>query len=248
MSDQRALSSSGVSVGIKAANGAFAADPHGFLRARTDVDESTGCWNWTRHVCDHGYGWVRAYGRMDRAHRCSFRAFIGEIPKGMFVCHRCDNRRCINPDHLFLGTNADNMRDMAEKGRSSKRLSGLDIRQIRAHHGWLAQWHLAEIFGVTQSAICAIQTGKRVDYRSGIAPNAAIGHGPTLSRIMRSRVREQALAERRGRRRGKLSESAVAQIRAHRGWLSQESLAAVFGTSQSHISRIWSGKHYAETA
>lgn len=75
----------------------------------------------------------------DRAHRLAYRAFCGEIPPGMFVCHHCDNRLCIEPTHLFVGTCADNNKDMREKERQSRgessgraKLSGLDIVAIRA--------------------------------------------------------------------------------------------------------------------
>jgi len=64
----------------------------------------------------NGYGWQRALGER-KAHRVAYAKANGPIPRGMLVCHRCDNPRCVNPDHLFLGTNQDNVDDMMQKGR-----------------------------------------------------------------------------------------------------------------------------------
>ncbi len=83
----------------------------------------SGCWLWTAGVMVGGYGqiFIRSLDdgrkKFDGAHRVSWRLFKGEIPEGMFVCHRCDTQSCVNPDHLFLGTAADNTRDSIQKGR-----------------------------------------------------------------------------------------------------------------------------------
>ncbi len=81
------------------------------------VRKSDGCWEWTGLVNESGYGRIYVYGRVDRAHRLSYRIHLGPIPKGMFVCHHCDNPPCCNPSHLFLGTHMDNMRDATAKRR-----------------------------------------------------------------------------------------------------------------------------------
>jgi hypothetical protein len=81
------------------------------------ADPNTGCWNWTKHLSGGGYGAFKIEGIMRPAHRVSYELFWGEIPDGLQVCHRCDNKRCINPDHLFLGTQKDNIADCIKKGR-----------------------------------------------------------------------------------------------------------------------------------
>ena len=97
----------------------------------------------------------------------SYEAHVGAIPPGMCVCHRCDNPPCCNPDHLFLGTVADNNADRAAKGRSARnktnrRLSDDDVRAIRAAlAAGSKQEPLAEQYGVGTRAISKIKCGQR---------------------------------------------------------------------------------------
>ena len=78
------------------------------------------CWNWTGGRFDNRYGAVRYGGKSYRVHRVAWMIAGGTIDDGLYVLHRCDNPTCVNPNHLFLGTQDDNMKDMAAKGRAKK--------------------------------------------------------------------------------------------------------------------------------
>jgi hypothetical protein len=101
------------------------------------IDADTGCWMWNGNPRENGYCRTTYKRKNWYLHRLSYAAFVGEIPDGMDVCHRCDVRGCCNPAHLFVGTRLDNVRDAVSKGRHAHgkslpqaKLSESDISSI----------------------------------------------------------------------------------------------------------------------
>lgn len=132
--------------------------------------DSSGCWNWIAGKDSYGYGQMRVNGPKRLAHRISYEQHFGTIPEKMCVLHRCDNPACINPAHLFLGTQPENIADMIAKGRDRKaRIKGEDHNQakliesevvtIRASIG-VPQTKLASLYGVSPSQIGSIRRRK----------------------------------------------------------------------------------------
>jgi len=119
------------------------------------------CWEWTGAIQNTGYGAVRWEGRTVSPHRLAFEFCVRPIADGELVCHKCDNRRCVNPAHLFAGTPADNSKDAALKSRIPSKLSVADVTAIRSRiGGYGTQTALAREYGVSISTINHIKTGR----------------------------------------------------------------------------------------
>jgi len=147
---------------------------------RVAVSSPAGCWLWKGPFKKdtHQYGWVGYKRTQIHAHRLAWIFFRGDIPKGMLVCHSCDVPQCVNPEHLFLGTNADNMHDMRDKGRRKgiaarkadgrmcpARLTFDNVSDIRrALVKGTSQQALVTQFGVAQSTISRIARGAAWNY------------------------------------------------------------------------------------
>lgn len=126
---------------------------------------SNGCWEWQDKIQYHGYGEICINKKTVRAHRFSYELFKDKIPKNMCVCHTCDNRKCVNPDHLWIGTNNDNIQDCIRKGRNSKgedrynaKFTKKDVKEIRFLYKLkiFTQKELADIYGTTRNYINGI--------------------------------------------------------------------------------------------
>ncbi|SNY95513.1 HNH endonuclease [Halomonas sp. hl-4] len=139
---------------------------------RIEVDQATGCWEWQAGRNKDGYGRMKVGSRDELAHRVSYTIYKGPIPHGKIACHSCDNTGCVNPEHLWLGSNEDNTQDMMKKGRhrSAGSLGSRNPRSVLSEADaievlelidqGLTNKAIAAKFSVTHSTISCIRRGK----------------------------------------------------------------------------------------
>lgn len=140
-----------------------------YIEANSTPEPNSGCWLWTGAVQGDGYGTGTRHYKQEVAHRIAFRAFRHEIPDGLNVLHRCDNRLCCSPDHLWLGTQAENVTDCIDKGRKRvvkgsgchwAKITERQVSQIKTLLGvGVSQSDMAWVYDVDQSVISRIHTG-----------------------------------------------------------------------------------------
>ncbi len=124
-------------------------------------EPNSGCWLWFARTKRDGYGILQINNQQVFAHRLAWQLYKGDIPAGLDVCHHCDTPACVNPEHLFVGTHVDNMRDRDSKGRNpgNPKLTVEQVREIRALLSSETHRAIADRFNVHNSTISRINTG-----------------------------------------------------------------------------------------
>ena len=132
---------------------------------RSVIKKESGCWDWSGCLYATGYGKITFQTKNWLAHRASYKIHKGDVPSDMLVCHTCDNRKCTNPDHLFIGTHKDNLSDMKNKGRSNRgqkngrsKLTDEDVGSLKHMNRvrYFEQKELAKHFGINRSLVSMI--------------------------------------------------------------------------------------------
>lgn len=194
-------------------------------------EKTEGCWLWKGNLSEGGYG---KFGKKSAASRLAYIIAYGEIPKGLQVCHKCDNRACVNPSHLFLGTIGDNMRDRTSKNRQAKgsQIASsvlteeivLEIRKMRI--SGLEYQVMADKFNVGWDLV-------RIACKNKVWKHVALGEESSKVK----QVRRVAIGSKCGT--SKLNESQVKEIKImFENGITSKEISELYGVSQSTICDI----------
>lgn len=147
---------------------------------KVEPDPNSGCWLWAGCQTGGGYGKVKVAQRTGLAHRHAYALMVGPISEGKIICHRCDTPLCVNPAHLYAGTDLDNSRDKMARGRDRKatgeanpnaKLTWVQVREIRAAGGSCAV--IGKRYGVDPSTVWDIRRGAIWRDQAATSPSAA---------------------------------------------------------------------------
>lgn len=135
------------------------------IESKSIPEPNSGCHLWLKCTIPKGYGWQNIRGTQTAAHRIAYAAYVGPIPRLMQVCHRCDVPQCVNPDHLFLGTIAENQNDKGRKHRSWMRFRPEEILEMRGYRKMgLTGQQIADLFDCATSTVYDVTNGTRRPY------------------------------------------------------------------------------------
>lgn len=188
------------------------------ILANIKIAKSTGCWIWQLSlVQDRHYGRLTYKGKAYSAHRAAYEAFVGEIPKGLHICHKCNNPSCCNPEHLYAGTHYDNMQDRKKAGgytkSPKKKLTKEICKSIRDdNRKGLPVIKITKMYGLSKT---------------------------TINRVLRNEIYPDSDFVRRKSRKDNIDASIVKEIRKlHRSGLIQADICARFGLDARRVADI----------
>lgn len=201
------------------------------------IDEETGCWMWQAFRNPKGYGMIYYDGRVWLAHRLSFTLHRHNIPGGLCACHSCDTPSCVNPDHIFLGSNADNVQDAVNKGRipfgesrsNSKLTDELVMEMVSKYANGATSRELSEEYGIHEAYVPAIIRGKQWKH---------VQRGGVKSRLRGSHPGEKHYASKL------TDEQALAAKQLRLSGMAIRAIATRLGVSRQTVSRICSGTRW----